>query len=67
MKTKYRAMQIVAPGVLEMTVRALRFSQLFQTLPVIEQLPFDRANEALDRLKMGQVRYRIVLTMNQDN
>ncbi|MCU7782152.1 alcohol dehydrogenase catalytic domain-containing protein [Lelliottia amnigena] len=49
------------------TERALRFSHLFQTFPVIEQMPFERANEALDRLKRGQARFRIVLTMNQDN
>ncbi|GAB7196350.1 hypothetical protein OS31_07600 [Dickeya oryzae] len=49
------------------TELALRFSHLFQTLPVTEQLPFERANEALNRLKQGLVRYRIVLTMNQDN
>lgn len=49
------------------TERALHFSHLFQTLPVTEQLPFERANEALNRLKMGKVRYRMVLTMNQDN
>lgn len=49
------------------TERALQFSHLFQTLPVTEQLPFERANEALNRLRMGQAHYRIVLTMNQDN
>lgn len=49
------------------TERALRFSHLFQTLPVTEQLPLEQANEALNRLKMGKVRYRMVLTMNQDN
>jgi len=47
------------------TERALRFSHLFQTLPVTEQMPFEQANEALNRLRKGQVRYRIVLTMNQ--
>ncbi|ELY3387585.1 alcohol dehydrogenase catalytic domain-containing protein [Cronobacter sakazakii] len=49
------------------TERALRFSHLFQTLPVTEQLPLEQANEALSRLKIGKVRYRMVLTMNQDN
>ncbi|MCS6056958.1 hypothetical protein LNO36_16755 [Klebsiella variicola subsp. variicola] len=49
------------------TERALQFSHLFQTLPVTELLPFERANEALSRLKQGLARYRIVLTMNQDN
>lgn len=49
------------------TERALKFSDVFQTLPVIEQMPFERANEALDRLKRGEARFRIVLTMHQDN
>ena len=49
------------------TERALQFSHLFQALPVTELLPFERANEALSRLKQGLARYRIVLTMNQDN
>ncbi|HHA1214745.1 alcohol dehydrogenase catalytic domain-containing protein [Enterobacter kobei] len=49
------------------TERALQFSHLFQALPVTERLPFERANEALSRLKQGLARYRIVLTMNQDN
>ncbi|ELY4509861.1 alcohol dehydrogenase catalytic domain-containing protein [Cronobacter dublinensis] len=49
------------------TERALQFSHLFQTLPVTELLPFEEANEALSRLKQGLARYRIVLTMNQDN
>ncbi|MFH5069589.1 alcohol dehydrogenase catalytic domain-containing protein [Enterobacter cloacae complex sp. 2024EL-00215] len=48
------------------TERALRFSQLFQILPVTEQMPFEQANEALNRLRQGLARYRIVLTMNQD-
>jgi alcohol dehydrogenase len=48
------------------TERALRFSQLFQILPVTEQMPFEQANEALNRLRRGLARYRIVLTMNQD-
>lgn len=45
----------------------LQFSHLFQTLPVTKLLPFERANEALYRLKRGLARYRIILTMNQDN
>lgn len=49
------------------TERALRFSHLFQTLPVTELMPFEQANEALDRLRQGKARYRIVLTMNPDN
>ena len=46
------------------TEQALRFSHLFQTLPVTQQMPFEQANEALNKLKQGQARYRIVLTMN---
>lgn len=49
------------------TEQALRFSHLFQALPVTELMPFEKANEALTRLREGQARYRIVLPMNQDN
>lgn len=49
------------------TERALHFTQLFQALPVIEQMPFEHASEALNRLRQGLARYRIVLTMNQDS
>ncbi len=47
--------------------RALIFSQRFQALPVTEEMPLERANEALARLRAGKARYRIVLTMNKDN
>lgn len=46
------------------TEDALRFSTLFDVLPVTELMPFEAANEALKKLKTGNVRYRIVLTMN---
>ncbi|AIR67945.1 alcohol dehydrogenase catalytic domain-containing protein [Dickeya fangzhongdai] len=48
------------------TERALRFSHLFQALPVTELMPLERANDALSRLREGKARYRIVLTINQD-
>jgi len=45
------------------TELALRFSHLFQALPVIEVMPLLKANEALTKLREGKARYRIVLTM----
>lgn len=47
------------------TEDALRFSHLFQALPAIEVMPLEQANAALAKLKRGQARYRIVLTMAQ--
>nr|WP_058842678.1 alcohol dehydrogenase catalytic domain-containing protein [Citrobacter freundii] len=49
------------------TERALHFSHLFQALPITELMPLEQANDALNRLKAGKARYRIVLTMNQGN
>lgn len=46
------------------TERALRFSALFEVKPRVEQLPLASANLALARLKAGEARYRIVLTMD---
>lgn len=48
------------------TERTLSFSNLFRVFPVTERMPLERANEALNRLKEGKARYRIVLTMNQE-
>ncbi len=42
--------------------RMLEFASRHGIRPVIETFPFDRVNEALDRLRSGQARYRIVLT-----
>ncbi len=45
------------------TEKALDFSMLTDTGPWTETLPLARANEAYQRLKSGQARYRMVLTM----
>lgn len=46
------------------TERALRFSDLFAIRPQTERFPLARANEALARLKAGEARYRLVLTVD---
>lgn len=43
--------------------RALRFSVLTDARPWVETLPFERANDACQRMKSGAARFRIVLTM----
>lgn len=43
---------------------ALRFSVLTGSLPRIETMPLEQANEALQRMKSGQAMFRMVLTMN---
>lgn len=43
--------------------RVLNFSVLVDVRPRIELMPLERAGEALQRLKSGDVRYRMVLTM----
>lgn len=45
------------------TEKALGFSVLTDARPWIETLPLERANEAWQRMKSGQARYRLVLTM----
>jgi uncharacterized zinc-type alcohol dehydrogenase-like protein len=40
----------------------LSFATAHDIVPRIERLPMSRVNEAIDRLKANQVRYRIVLT-----
>ncbi|HQQ69385.1 MAG TPA: alcohol dehydrogenase catalytic domain-containing protein [Alicycliphilus sp.] len=45
--------------------KALRFSVLVDVRPRIEILPLEQAGEALRRLKTGDVKYRMVLTMGQ--
>ncbi len=42
--------------------KMLAFAARHAIKPVTEHFPFDRANEALDRLRSGQARYRIVLS-----
>lgn len=45
------------------TEKALDFSVLTDARPWIETLPLERANEAWQRMKSGQARYRLVLSM----
>lgn len=74
----YRAMQATRPGVLELGERrvqgtmtgtpyeaekTLDFSVLASILPRIETLPLERAGEAYARMKSGEARFRMVLTM----
>jgi uncharacterized zinc-type alcohol dehydrogenase-like protein len=42
--------------------RMLEFAARHDIRPVIETYPFEKVNEAMDRLRSGQARYRIVLT-----
>lgn len=43
--------------------RALAFSVLADIRPMIETMPLDRAAEAFERMKSGDVKFRMVLTM----
>ena len=43
---------------------AIAFSQLHGISPIIETYPFEKAQEAYDRMMSGQARYRVVLTMD---
>ncbi|WP_296658308.1 alcohol dehydrogenase [Paraburkholderia sp.] len=45
------------------TERALTFSVLTGARPLIETMPLERANEAYQRMKSGDVKFRMVLTM----
>ena len=40
----------------------LEFAHLHEVAPKIEIFPMDRINDAFDRLKSGDARYRIVLS-----
>jgi uncharacterized zinc-type alcohol dehydrogenase-like protein len=40
----------------------LEFAARHDIKPVIETFGFDQVNEAMDRLRSGEARYRIVLT-----
>jgi uncharacterized zinc-type alcohol dehydrogenase-like protein len=44
------------------TITMLDFSQRHSIEPMIETFPFSKINEAMDRLRHGKPRYRIVLT-----
>ena len=39
----------------------LEFAQRHQVKPIVEMYPFDQINEAIEKLRKGDVRYRIVL------
>ncbi len=44
--------------------RALSFSVLTQAIPMIETMPLEDANIAFQKLKSGQVKFRMVLTID---
>lgn len=44
------------------TMTMLNFSQRHSIEPIIETFPFSQINEAMDRLRNGKPRYRVVLT-----
>lgn len=46
--------------------KTLDFSVLAGVRPMIEAIPFEQANEAIRRLKSGDARFRIVLTMARE-
>jgi uncharacterized zinc-type alcohol dehydrogenase-like protein len=39
----------------------LEFAQRHQVKPIVEMYPFDQINDAIEKLRKGDVRYRIVL------
>lgn len=45
--------------------RTLDFSVLTGVRPQIETVPFEQAAEAFQRLKSGDVKFRLVLTMRR--
>lgn len=47
------------------TEKALNFSVLVGAIPKIETMPLDRANEAYQKMKSGNVKFRIVLTIGK--
>lgn len=46
------------------TEKALNFSVLAEALPMVETLALERAPDALQRLKSGDAKFRVVLTMD---
>jgi len=49
-------------GSVETAAKMLEFSKLHNIRPLIEVYPFEKINEAMDRLRSGKARYRIVLS-----
>lgn len=45
--------------------KALEFSVLADVRPYIETMPFEMANEAYQKMKSGQAKFRMVLTMKE--
>jgi D-arabinose 1-dehydrogenase-like Zn-dependent alcohol dehydrogenase len=41
----------------------LRFAELTGVRPMIEKFPFDKVNEAYNRMTSGKAQFRVVLTM----
>lgn len=46
--------------------KALRFSVLTGARPIFETMPLERAPDAIERLRSGNVKFRLVLTMERD-
>ena len=42
--------------------KMLEFSDRHSIMPVIESFPMSKVNDALERLKQGKAKYRLVLT-----
>ena len=49
------------------TEKALDFSVLASVRPMIETLPLERAEEAYARMKSGEAKFRMVLTMERNS
>ena len=49
------------PGAANDTEETMRFAQLHGIKPMIERMPLNKANEALERIARGEPRFRIVL------
>jgi uncharacterized zinc-type alcohol dehydrogenase-like protein len=50
-------------GSLGTIAKMLDFAQQHEIKPVVEMLPFDKINQGIEKLRSGDVRYRIVLEM----
>ena len=48
-------------GSMQTSNMMLEFAQRHGVKPVVERYPFEQINEAIDKLRKGDVRYRIVL------
>lgn len=81
MTKTFKAMQVTAPGTLEPVERGvigsitgspfenektLAFSLLTGARPMIKTMPLEKAAQAYRKMKSGDVRFRMVLTMKGD-